>query len=87
MTMSRRASGVGVDFESVRLDRSGRKVQTVFQKLAVGGMKMTGYTVHTGSSKKFISGWDRVFKKGGTTGKKKAAEPASEKSATTGKKK
>lgn len=22
---------------------------------------MTGYTVHTGTSKKFISGWDRVF--------------------------
>ena len=23
--------------------------------------KMTGYTVHTGASKKFVSGWDRVF--------------------------
>jgi hypothetical protein len=22
---------------------------------------MTGYTVHTGASKKFVSGWDRVF--------------------------
>jgi len=22
---------------------------------------MTGYTVHTGSNKKFTSGWDRVF--------------------------
>jgi hypothetical protein len=22
---------------------------------------MTGYTVHTGTSKKFVSGWDRVF--------------------------
>ena len=26
---------------------------------------MTGYTVHTGSSKKFSSGWDRIFKGGG----------------------
>jgi hypothetical protein len=25
---------------------------------------MTGYTVHTGTSKKFVSGWDRVFGKG-----------------------
>ncbi|MFV0443748.1 MAG: hypothetical protein ACK5Q5_09275 [Planctomycetaceae bacterium] len=23
---------------------------------------MTGYTVHTGSSKKFAQGWDNVFK-------------------------
>lgn len=37
---------------------------------------MTGYTVHTGTSKKFVSGWDRVFSKsndkrstGTTTGK------------------
>ena len=22
---------------------------------------MTGYTVHTGASKKFVSGWDNVF--------------------------
>jgi hypothetical protein len=22
---------------------------------------MTGYTVHTGTSKKFVNGWDRVF--------------------------
>ena len=22
---------------------------------------MTGYTVHTGASKKFVSGWDRIF--------------------------
>jgi hypothetical protein len=22
---------------------------------------MTGYTVHTGTSKKFVEGWDRVF--------------------------
>jgi hypothetical protein len=24
-------------------------------------LTMTGYTVHTGASKKFVSGWDRVF--------------------------
>jgi hypothetical protein len=24
---------------------------------------VTGYTVHTGASKKFVSGWDRVFGK------------------------
>jgi hypothetical protein len=23
--------------------------------------EMTGYTVHTGASKKFVSGWDRIF--------------------------
>lgn len=22
---------------------------------------MTGYTVHTGASKQFVSGWDRIF--------------------------
>ena len=22
---------------------------------------MTGYTVHTGASKKFVAGWDRIF--------------------------
>lgn len=32
---------------------------------------MTGYTVHTGSSKKFVSGWDRVFE-GGQPAKKSA---------------
>jgi len=41
---------------------------------------MTGYTVHTGSSKKFISGWDRVFSGGKSEGKGKA------KAAATGKK-
>ncbi|MEO1979362.1 MAG: hypothetical protein ABGZ23_10985 [Fuerstiella sp.] len=43
---------------------------------------MTGYTVHTGTSKKFISGWDRVFSgadaatetKGKSKKKKKAAK-------------
>lgn len=30
---------------------------------------MTGYTVHTGSSEKFSSGWDQIFS--GAAGKKK----------------
>ena len=25
---------------------------------------MTGYTVHTGASKKFVSGWDNIFTDG-----------------------
>jgi hypothetical protein len=32
---------------------------------------MTGYTVHTGSNKKFTAGWDRIFKKA-ASGKKTA---------------
>jgi hypothetical protein len=44
---------------------------------------MTGYTVHTGSSKKFSEGWDRVFKK--SAGGKKAA--AGKKAAGTRRKK
>ena len=46
---------------------------------------MTGYTVHTGTSKKFVSGWDHIFSgddapaetkapKGKATQKKKAAK-------------
>ncbi len=27
---------------------------------------MTGYTVHTGASKKFVSGWDRIFSGSGS---------------------
>ena len=34
---------------------------------------MTGYTVHTGTSKKFISGWDRVFSQ--TNDKKNTGKP------------
>lgn len=45
---------------------------------------MTGYTVHTGSTEKFVSGWDQVFgkKKGGkkATGKAAAATRTSKKS-------
>lgn len=44
---------------------------------------MTGYTVHTGASEKFVSGWDRVFSgpaagsagRSRATAKKKAAGP------------
>ncbi|HUG91528.1 MAG TPA: hypothetical protein VML55_11870 [Planctomycetaceae bacterium] len=32
---------------------------------------MTGYTVHTGSTKKFSQGWDRIFT-GKTAGKKQS---------------
>ncbi len=39
---------------------------------------MTGYTVHTGASKKFVSGWDRVFGA--------EPEPSSSKTAAAGKK-
>jgi hypothetical protein len=34
---------------------------------------MTGYTVHTGASKKFVSGWDRVFG-GKASGKSQTGE-------------
>ena len=46
---------------------------------------MTGYTVHTGASKKFVSGWDRVF----TSKPEAKTEKASDKKArdTSGKKK
>lgn len=40
---------------------------------------MTGYTVHTGSTKKFSGGWDRIFtsqKAGKPASKKKAAKAA-----------
>ena len=52
---------------------------------------MTGYTVHTGASKKFVSGWDRVFsgptdgnkadakKSGGSSGKKNKGASAKKK--------
>lgn len=41
---------------------------------------MTGYTVHTGATEKFVEGWDHIFKK--TTGAKgaaKAKKPAAKK--------
>jgi hypothetical protein len=39
---------------------------------------MTGYTVHTGTTKKFASGWDRVFGKA----TKKTARPTAAKKPT-----
>lgn len=44
---------------------------------------MTGYTVHTGASKKFVSGWDRVF---GETDSKPAAKKDKKKSGEKSKK-
>lgn len=41
---------------------------------------MTGYTVHTGTSDQYASGWDRVFKEEGS-GKKSASRKASKKTA------
>ncbi len=53
---------------------------------------MTGYTVHTGTSKKFSSGWDRIFgdpaEGGGKSGKsKKSGKKQSEKKTKAGEKK
>ncbi len=51
---------------------------------------MTGYTVHTGSTEKFSSAWDRIFSGGKSkpakkstrkTAKKSAAKSSSKKSA------
>jgi hypothetical protein len=44
---------------------------------------MTGYTVHTGASKKFVSGWDRVFGDDSSSGGK-AATRGNRKSAGDG---
>ncbi|WP_010587003.1 hypothetical protein [Schlesneria paludicola] len=43
---------------------------------------MTGYTVHTGTSLKFSSGWDRIFQ-----GRKPAKSTASEPTAASATKK
>lgn len=47
---------------------------------------MTGYTVHTGASKKFVSGWDRVFSEDSSTekgaSKKKQAASGAKKNKT-----
>ena len=47
---------------------------------------MTGYTVHTGTSKKFVSGWDRVFE-GKPPAEEKADTSKTKKSKTKKKKK
>ena len=46
---------------------------------------MTGYTVHTGSSETFSSGWDHIF--GGKKTAKKAASAADKKAAAEAAKK
>ena len=43
---------------------------------------MTGYTVHTGSSEKFVAGWDQIFSGGKRTlqgSQGKAQAPKAEK--------
>lgn len=51
---------------------------------------MTGYTVNTGSSEEFASGWDRIFgddKKKAKTEKQKPAKGKAKSPAKRGKKK
>lgn len=51
---------------------------------------MTGYTVHTGSSEDFASGWDRVFgdkKKKASQGKEKSPKAKAKSSGQKPKKK
>tara|TARA_E500000305_G_C4001833_1_gene227825 strand:- start:630 stop:800 length:171 start_codon:yes stop_codon:yes gene_type:complete len=40
---------------------------------------MTGYTVHTGTSEKFSSGWDRIFEADKGKGKSRKKSPGSKK--------
>ncbi len=40
---------------------------------------MTGYTVHTGSNKKFVSGWDQIFQGTAATKQATAGKPAQKK--------
>ena len=45
---------------------------------------MTGYTVHTGATEKFVAGWDQIFQKqakGSPAGKKAATKKAAQKTA------
>jgi hypothetical protein len=48
---------------------------------------MTGYTVHTGASKKFVSGWDRVFGSDTNGSESKGTKASKTKSAAAKKKK
>ena len=51
---------------------------------------MTGYTVHTGASKKFVAGWDNIFGGESKAADKKAAgtkKPAARKKSPKAKKK
>jgi hypothetical protein len=40
---------------------------------------MTGYTVHTGATEKFVEGWDHIFKKTGAKGPAKTKKRAAKK--------
>lgn len=42
---------------------------------------MTGYTVHTGASKKFVAGWDHIFTDGKSAKKKTKKKAAKKKAA------
>lgn len=39
-------------------------------------MSMTGYTVHTGATAKFVEGWDHIFKKRAAEKGASKAKPA-----------
>jgi len=43
---------------------------------------MTGYTVHTGASKKFVAGWDHIFTDGKSAKKKTKKKAAKKKAAS-----
>ena len=40
---------------------------------------MTGYTVHTGSTEKFASGWDRIFQGNDKSAERRSDQASSEK--------
>ncbi len=40
---------------------------------------MTGYTVHTGATEKFVEGWDQIFVTAAAKRPKKAKRPAAKK--------
>lgn len=44
---------------------------------------MTGYTVHTGATKKFVAGWDRVFGEAQGKGKARKSSARSGKARST----
>ena len=48
---------------------------------------MTGYTVHTGSSKKYSEGWDQIFSKESGKKTKKGAKNQKKSTAKKGSKK
>jgi hypothetical protein len=47
---------------------------------------MTGYTVHTGTSKKFVSGWDHIFSGGDAAAETKAPKGKAKKKKKAAKK-